>query len=219
MKTKRLGLITSLAAAVLIASPVLGAQKKKSSASQSRSQRMTPRIAQVTPAYQRGINSSHVDTRHYAGTKRYVATRHYSGGRYYTQNSYAGRGYYGGTRNYYGSPGYYYGGSGYPYYGYYSSWPSASYGYYPYGSYGGYPYSYYGGYSNSYSYYQPRYGYDVGTVAAVQRRLGELGYYRGVVDGVIGPQTRASIGAFENNNGMVVDGMITTRLLARMGLA
>jgi len=49
--------------------------------------------------------------------------------------------------------------------------------------------------------------------------LGELGYYRGVVDGVIGPQTRASIGAFENNNGMVVDGMITTRLLARMGLA
>src|SRR5262249_31511 len=83
MKTKRLGLITSVAAAVLIASPVLGAQKKKSSASQSRSQRMTPRIAQVTPAYQRGINSSHVDTRHYAGTKRYVATRHYSGGRYY----------------------------------------------------------------------------------------------------------------------------------------
>ena len=218
MKTKRFGLIASLAATVLIASPVLGAQKKKSAASQSRSQRVTPRTTQVTPAYERGINSSHVGTRHYAATQRYVATRQNSGGRYYTQNRYAGRAYYGGTRYYYGGPSYYYGGSGYPYYGYYSSWPSASYGYYPYGYSGGYPYSYYRGYSNSSSYYQPGYGYDVGTVAAVQRRLGQLGYYRGVVDGVIGPQTRAAIGAFENTNGMVVDGMITTRLLNRMGL-
>jgi len=187
---------------------------------------MAPRTTQVTPAYQRGINSSHVGTRHYAATQRYVGTRQYSGGRYYTQNRYADGGYYGGNRYYYGGPGYYYGGSGYPYYGYYSSSPPASYGYYPYGyyggypysSYGGYPYSYYGGYSNSYSYYQPGYGYDVSTVAAVQRRLGELGYYRGVVDGVIGPQTRAAIASFESRNGMVVDGVITTRLLGRMGL-
>jgi hypothetical protein len=159
-------------------------------------------------------------TRHDAGTQRYIGTRQYSGGRYYAQNRYAGTPYYGGTR-------YYYGGSRYPYYGYYSSWPSASYGYYPYSYYGGYPYSYYGGYpysyyrdySNSYSYYQPGYGYDVATVAAVQRRLGELGFYHGVVDGVIGPQTRAAIAAFEGTHGMVVDGMITTRLLDRMGLA
>jgi hypothetical protein len=34
-------------------------------------------------------------------------------------------------------------------------------------------------------------------VAAVQRRLGQLGYYRGVIDGVIGPQTRGAIAAFE----------------------
>ena len=75
-----------------------------------------------------------------------------------------------------------------------------------------------GGYSNAYSYYQPGYGYDTATVAAVQRRLGELGYYHGVVDGVMGPQTRAAITAFESTHGMIVDGMITTRLLNRMGV-
>src|SRR6266496_5248069 len=74
------------------------------------------------------------------------------------------------------------------------------------------------GYSNAYSYYQPGYGYDTATVAAVQRRLGELGYYHGVVDGVMGPQTRAAITAFESTHGMIVDGMITTRLLNRMGV-
>jgi Putative peptidoglycan binding domain len=134
---------------------------------------------------------------------------------------------YSGTRYYNGGPSYYYGGSGYPYYGYNSSWPSASYGYYPYSYYGGYPYSYYGGYPysyyggyrSSYSYYQPGYLNDDATVAAVQRRLGELGYYHGSVDAVIGPQTRAAIAAFQSTHGMVVDGMITTRLLDRMGLA
>ena len=219
MKTKRLALISSLAATALIASPVLGAPKKKSATSESRQHRMTPGTTQVTPAYRHGINSSYMGTRHYAGTQRYVGTRQYSGGRYYTQNRYAGTGYYGGTRYYNGGPSYYYGGSGYPHYGYYSSWPSTSYGYYPYSYYGGYPYSYYGGYSGSYSYYQPEYGYDVATVAAVQRRLGELGYYQGVVDGVIGPQTRAAIAGFESTHGMVVDGVITTRLLDRIGLA
>jgi hypothetical protein len=219
MKTKSLALIGSLAATVLIASPVLGAPKKKSATSQSRPQRMTPRTTQVTPTYKRGSNSSYPGIRHYAGTQRYIGTRQYSSGRYYAQNHYAGTRYYGGTRYYYGSPSYYYGGSGYPYYGYSSSWPSASYGYYPYSYYGRYPYSYYGSYSSSYSYYQPGYGYDAATVAAVQRRLGGLGYYHGVVDGVIGPQTRAAIAAFEDTHGMVVDGMITTRLLDRMGLA
>jgi len=218
MKTKRFALISSLAATVLIASPVLGAPKKKSVTSHSRAQRVTPRTTQVTPAYQRGTNSSYMGTRQYAGTQRYVGTRQYSGGRYYTQNRYATRGYYGGTRNYYGGPSYY-GGLGYPNYGYYSSWPSASYGYYPYSYYGGYPYSYYGGYRSSYSYYQPGYLNDDATVAAVQRRLGELGYYHGSVDAVIGPQTRAAIAAFQSTHGMVADGMITTRLLDRMGLA
>src|SRR5215813_2054048 len=217
MRTKRLGFIACMAATALITSPLLAEQQKKSVAtSHSRIHRTAPRTTQVMAGSQRNINSSHRGTRQYAGTQRYVGSRQYSGSRYYTQNRYAGRGYYGGTRYYYGSPRYSYGASTYPYYGYYSSWPSASYGYYPYGS---YPYSYYGGYANSYSYYQPRYtyyqrgygGYDDATVAAVQRRLGQLGYDVGIVDGVVGPQTRAAIAAFQSTHGMIVDGVITTR--------
>ena len=55
-------------------------------------------------------------------------------------------------------------------------------------------------------------------VAAVQRRLGHLGYYHGVVDGVIGPQTRGAIGAFESRNGLAVDGTISRPLLDTLGL-
>jgi N-acetylmuramoyl-L-alanine amidase len=56
-------------------------------------------------------------------------------------------------------------------------------------------------------------------VAAVQRRLGQLGYYHGVVDGVIGPQTRGAIAAFESRNGLAVDGTISRPLLNTLGLA
>jgi hypothetical protein len=210
---KHFGLISCLAATALIASPVLGVPQKKSTKSaQSHAQRMAPRTTQMAGAYRRGNGSSYMGTRQYSGTQRYAATRQYSGTRYYGHNGFAGNSYHSGSRYYYGSPGYYYGaGLSYPYYGYYSSWPYASYGYYP--------YSYYGGYSNASSYYQPGYGYDAATVAAVQRRLGELGYYHGTVDGAIGPQTRGAIAAFESRNGMNVDGMITTRLLDRIGLA
>jgi hypothetical protein len=77
----------------------------------------------------------------------------------------------------------------------------------------GYPYS---GYNNYYSYYTPAHGYNGSIVAAVQRRLGQLGYYRGVVDG---PQTRSAIAAFENRNGMAVDETISPPLLDTLGLA
>jgi hypothetical protein len=226
MKARNLGFIGCLAATTLITSPLLGEQQKKSvTTTHSRLHRAAPQSTQVMARSQGNINSSYRSTGHYAAAQNYVGTRQYSNNRYYTQNRYAGRGYYGGGRQYYGAPRYYYGGSTYPYYSYYSSWPSASSGYYPYAYYGNSPYSYNGGYANSYSYYQPgysyyqtRYGYDDATVAAVQRRLGELGYDAGVVDGVVGPQTRSAIAAFQSTNGMVVDGAITTRLLDRMGL-
>jgi hypothetical protein len=218
---KYFGLISCLAATALIASLVLGVPQKKSAKSApSHSQRMAPRTTQMAATQRRGNSSSYMGTRQYAGTQRYAATRRYSGTRYYGFNGFASNSYYGGSRYYYGGPGYYYGaGLNYPYYGYNSSWPYGSYGYYPYSYNGNYPYSYYGGYSNAYSYYQPGYGYDTATVAAVQRRLGELGYYHGTVDGDIGPQTRGAIAAFESRNGMSVDGRITTRLLDRIGLA
>src|SRR4030095_7106202 len=83
-------------------------------------------------------------------------------------------------------------------------------GYYPYSYWGGYPYSGYNnlyrGYNNYYSYYTPTSGYNASMVAAVQRRLGQLGYYHGVVDGVIGPQTRGAIAAFERRKGLAGGG-------------
>jgi Putative peptidoglycan binding domain len=126
-------------------------------------------------------------------------------------------GYYGGTRYYNGGTSYYYGsGFGYPYYGYYSSyWPYSyyDYGYYPYGTYGDYyPYS------NTY-YSGPAYGYDASTVTAVQQRLAELGYYHGLIDGVMGPFTRDAIRAYEATHHLVVDGTISGPLLDRMGLS
>ena len=92
---------------------------------------------------------------------------------------------------------------------------------YPYSYYGYSPYSYYGDYyPNSYSYYsEPAYGYDASLVAQVQRRLGEMGYYHGVVDGIMGPQTRAAISAYEATHNLAVDGTISGPLLDRMGLS
>ena len=116
---------------------------------------------------------------------------------------------YGGTRYYYG------GGFSYPYYGYYSYWPYSYYGYYP------YSYSYYGdSYPNSYSYdSEPAYGYNASLVAQVQRRLGEMGYYHGVIDGIMGPETRAAVRAYQATHNLVVDGVISGPLLDRMGLS
>jgi hypothetical protein len=145
--------------------------------------------------------------RSYAG-RQYSGTRYYNGAPRYGANT-----YYGGTR-------YYYGGGSYPYYSYYSGWPysnwgyGTSWGYYPYSNWGGYPYTSY----NNYSYYTPTYGYNAPLVASVQRRLGQLGYYRGVVDGVVGPQTRGAIAAFENRNGLGVDARISRPLLDRLRL-
>jgi hypothetical protein len=108
-------------------------------------------------------------------------------------------GYY--SNGYYPSYGYDY---GYPY-----SWdwnpfwvwggvPYAfDYGYYSYGSYpsSGYDYDYYG---------DPAYGYGYGdrsSIAQLQRRLAQAGYYYGAIDGIMGPQTRRAIRAYERAYG------------------
>jgi hypothetical protein len=172
MKTKRLILVSCLAAVVLIASPAMSVPQKRTVVrSSSTPTRMVPRTSQVTPTY------------------RYGGTRHYGGTRYYFR-----------------------GGFGYPYYGYYSYWPYSYDGYYPYSYYGDY-------YPYAYSYYsEPAYGYDTSLVAQVQHRLAELGYYYGVIDGIMGPQTRAAISTYESTHHLIVDGMINQQLLDRMGL-
>jgi len=231
MKIKPLVLISCLAAGALVASPAVGKPEKKpakksTSASVSKSTRVVPRATQVTPSYryhqnrQNVISSRPGNTRYYSGT-RYTGTRSYAGRQYSGTRYYGATPYYGGNA-YYGGTGYYSGGgSAYPYYSYYSGWPYSNWGYgtsaeyYPYSYWGGYPYS---GYNNYYSYYTPTYGYNVSMVAAVQRRLGELGYYHGVVDGVVGPRTRGAIAAFESRNRLVVDGRISRPMLDTLGL-
>ena len=218
MKTKCVLFISCLAAGAMIASPSFAKPAKKSAGmSQAKATRVAPHTTQVMHHNQNIGRMS--GTRYYGGTR-------YNGTRSYAARQYSGTRYYGTTRNYGnyygGGTGYYYGGSAYPYYSYYSGSPysnwgyGTSWGYYPYSYGSGYPYS---GYNNYYSYYTPTYGYNGSMVAAVQRRLGRLGYYHGVVDGVIGPQTRSAIAAFESRNGMTVDGTISRPLLDTLGLA
>ena len=91
------------------------------------------------------------------------------------------------------------------------------YGYYPYGyGYDGYGYDGYGydGYGyDGYGYGYDRSGSDYGQygsssksrVTELQHRLARAGYYHGAVDGILGPQTRAAIRAYEREHGDVAD--------------
>ena len=228
MKTKGLIFVSCLAAGALVSSPAMAKPEKKA----SRSNRSAAQTTQVT-RHNQNVNSriSSTRTRYNAGTRN--STRSYAGRQYAGTRYYPGRTRY--YNNYEGGNRYSYGARSYPSYsynsGYYPNWGVGfSGGYYPYSYYGGYPYggynnyySSYGGYPynsyNSYSYYAPTYGYNTSMVAAVQQRLGRLGYYRGAVDGIVGPQTRNAIAAFESRNGLAVDGMIDGRLLNRLGLS
>ena len=84
--------------------------------------------------------------------------------------------------------------------------------FYPYPYYGYYPYAYYG--YNDYGY-----GYgNANTVVEVQRRLARAGYYHGAIDGIMGPQTRRAIRAYERDHNMAAYGWIDRQLLTTMGL-
>jgi hypothetical protein len=127
--------------------------------------------------------------------------------------------YAGGSRYGYSYPYRSYG-YGYPYYSY---GPSVSFGFgYPY-SYGYYPYDSYATYPYSYGYYgynRPGYNsYANGSIVIqVQSRLARAGYYRGAIDGAMGPRTHYAIQAYERDHGLRVDGAIGGQLLRNMGL-
>ena len=55
--------------------------------------------------------------------------------------------------------------------------------------------------------------------ARVQERLARAGYYRGPIDGVMGPRTRYAIRVYERRHGLPADGIIDRHLLATMGIA
>jgi hypothetical protein len=116
---------------------------------------------------------------------------------------------------------------GYPYdyyYGYGYGYPY-NYGYYPYGYNGydngyGYGYNDSGAYDDQSGYSQNGYGSQNAnsTVAAVQDRLSRDGYYRGQIDGVLGPETRHAILRYQTNHGLRVTGELTADTLNAMGL-
>jgi hypothetical protein len=102
---------------------------------------------------------------------------------------------------------------GYPYYGYYPYDYGYGYGYgYPYG------YDYYGGYGygygdQGYGYGDQGYGYSGrnrggSSVVQLQRRLARAGYYHGAIDGIMGPETRRAIRAYERSRNQREYGMI-----------
>ncbi len=94
---------------------------------------------------------------------------------------------------------------GYPYYGYYP------YDYYGYGY--GYPYGYSAPYGYDYdNYSEPAYGYDYrdrsrggSSVVTLQRQLAQAGYYHGAIDGIMGPETRRAMGAYQRSRGALSD--------------
>ena len=56
------------------------------------------------------------------------------------------------------------------------------------------------------------------TGAAVQRALASRGYYRGYIDGQIGPQSRQAIAGYQQEQGLRVTGTINSSLLNSLGL-
>ncbi len=136
----------------------------------------------------------------------------------------------GGHSSYYGGSGYYnrgYYGYGRPYYGagYYGGGYCAPRVYGP--RYGGPWYApYYAGptigltvYARPAPYYPQRVyqGRVVATQSSVavnvQRALRQQGYYRGAIDGAIGPQSRAAIRAYQRDRGLTANGRIDSALL------
>jgi hypothetical protein len=54
------------------------------------------------------------------------------------------------------------------------------------------------------------------TIRSVQRRLNQLGYRAGPEDGIMGPQTRRAVSAYQTRMGMQPDGTLTPDLVDRM---
>jgi hypothetical protein len=80
-----------------------------------------------------------------------------------------------------------------------------------------YPYPYYGYYPYDYYSYND-YGYGSGnTVVEVQRRLARAGYYHGPIDGILGPQTRRAIRAYERDHNVPAYGVIDPHILENVG--
>jgi hypothetical protein len=89
---------------------------------------------------------------------------------------------------------------------------------FPYGWYPDYYYDYppgYAAYDNN-TFYDYRYWYGLGV--AVQTELAQRGYYRGPIDGRIGPASRAAIRAFQRSQNLPDTGLVDPSLLKALKL-
>lgn len=86
-----------------------------------------------------------------------------------------------------------------------------------------YPAFGYDPYYNNYAYSEPIYGYNdlpPGEVLEnVQIALRDEGYYNGAIDGLIGPQTRAALAAYQRDHGLVITEAVDEPTLVTLGLA
>jgi peptidoglycan hydrolase-like protein with peptidoglycan-binding domain len=73
-------------------------------------------------------------------------------------------------------------------------------------------------FAGSYGYSDYGYGYGNARVIEVQRRLARAGYYHGAIDGIMGPQTRRAIRAYERDHNMPAYGVIDGQRLTTMSL-
>lgn len=109
---------------------------------------------------------------------------------------------------------------------YYYSRPSVSFGFYSTPAYYSRPAYYYDSYPVRTVYrgvpaddYRYRASASDELAVDVQRALARRGYYRGEIDGDVGPGTRAAIRSYQYNRGMTVTGRIDNALLRSLGLS
>ncbi len=56
------------------------------------------------------------------------------------------------------------------------------------------------------------------TIQAIQQALKDMGYFKGTIDGLLGPRTRTAIGAFQREAGLTVTGRPDASTLRRLNL-
>ena len=143
---------------------------------------------------------------------------HFYGGGYGRYGNGRGYGRYGYGRGYYYRGRYYWwGGPGWGFYGYpwWPWWWGWGWGYYPPGPY--YGYNGYGGGGGYYASSDPpnngsNSSYQFNSTRAVQAALAWRGFYNGRIDGVMGPETRSAIRAFQRQQGLSETGEIDSSL-------
>lgn len=75
-------------------------------------------------------------------------------------------------------------------------------------------------YSNNEAIYAvSKYGSSGEEVKKIQKKLKELGYYNGNVDGIFGSQTQSAVKSFQRNVGITADGIAGSKTMLYLGLS